>query len=362
MSSTKNATRHKDAAATHILQINFVIDLCVPDWAFQCKCTAFLASRRLTCSVIQGEYLKDGSTSRYKSVHVEKVDAYCDKFKYPNDLVIVVKTGANEVYDKVPTQLLTSLSCYRDILFFSDLEQQFGGYHIHDALENVPMTVQRGNAEFNYYHKLRYFKKHGKDVSKLRETDGTAAWELDKYKFLHMMEDAWRLLPGRKWYVFIEADTYLVQANLFHWLKRLDPSQSLYFGSHAYHKAPFAHGGSGFLLSGVAMAKFVKGDHGVIDMYDEVMKNEPFGDYVLSQALVAKGVNLTNAAPMLSAEKPTTLPFGPGPGGVDSHWCRPIVTMHHITPQEASSLWQLEQQRRDPTVSTSNHSMVPTVN
>lgn len=263
-----------------------------------------------------------------------------------------MKTGANEVYDKVPTQLLTSLSCYRDILIFSDLEQQFGGYRIRDAVENVPMTVRRGNAEFNYYYKLRYYKKHGKDVGKLRESDGTAAWELDKYKFLHMLEDTWRLRPGQKWYFFLEADTYLVQANLFHWLRRLDPSQLLYFGSIAFHKAPFAHGGSGFLLSGVALSKFVKGDHGVIDRHDELMKDEPFGDYVLSQALGAKGVNLTNAAPMLSAEKPTTLPFGPGPAGLDSHWCRPIVTMHHITPQEASTLWELERQRVDPTVST----------
>lgn len=308
----------------------------------------------LTTIIAQGEYLRNGS-SRHKSVHLRRVDAYCAKFKYPKDLVIVLKTGANEVYDKVPTQLLTSLSCYRDILVFSDLEQRFGGYHVHDALENVPMTVQRGNAEFNYYYKLRHYKKHGKDVGKLRETDGTAAWELDKYKFLHMMEDTWRLRPGRKWYFFLEADTYLVQSNLFHWLRRMDSSKLHYYGSHAYHKAPFAHGGSGFLLSGVALAKFVKGDHEVIDRHDELMKQEPFGDYVLSQALVAKGVNLTNAAPMLSAEKPTTLPFGPGPAGIDSHWCRPIVTMHHITPQEASSLWELEQYRPDPTVSPDHY-------
>jgi len=357
---TKNETRHKDAPAADIPEINLAIDFCLPVRAFHCTCIALPGIASADSSIYQGEYFSNVPSSRYKSVHLEKVEGYCDKFKYPNDLVIIVKTGANEVYDKVPTQLLTSLSCYRDILFFSDLEQQFGGYHIHDAIENVPLTIQRGNAEFNYYHKLRWYKNHGKDISRLRETDGTAAWELDKYKFLHMLEDAWRLRPGRKWYVFIEADTYLVQANLFHWLRRLDPTKLVYFGSHAYHKAPFAHGGSGFLLSGAAMAKYVRGDRGIIDMYDEMMKQEPFGDYVLSQALVAKGVNLTNAAPMLSAEKPTTLPFGPGPAGKDSHWCRPIVTLHHITPQEASSLWQLELQRKDPTVSTNHHSVAHT--
>jgi hypothetical protein len=214
----------------------------------------------------------------------------------------------------------------------------------------VPAAIKKGNPDFEYYDKLQHYKRNGEDTSTLRDLDGQSAWDLDKYKFLHMLDETWSLRPDRKWYMFIEADTYLTQTNLFHWLHRLNPAKPLYFGSHTYFKEVFAHGGSGFLLSGNALSTFIRGDHGVIDHFDEVMKREPFGDYVLSQALLETGVNLTNGAPMLSAEKPTTLPFGPGPAGKQSHWCRPILTMHHITPQEASKIWGLEQQRPDPTV------------
>jgi hypothetical protein len=57
---------------------------------------------------------------------------------YPSldpDVVIVVKTGATEALNRIPTQLLTFLSCAKDdVLIFSDMEQDIGGFHVYDAL------------------------------------------------------------------------------------------------------------------------------------------------------------------------------------------------------------------------------------
>jgi hypothetical protein len=280
-----------------------------------------------------------------------KLDSRCDGFANSKDILVVVKTGANEISDKLPTQLLTALHCYDDLLIFSDLEQEIGPYHIYDALDNVTEAAKAHDPIFDYYRTLQDYHSHGQDISLLRESSGKAGWNLDKYKFLHILEKTWKMNPGRKWYVFIEADTYLVRSNLLLWLERLDPSQPLYLGSPtSINGETFSHGGSGFILSGAAMSKFAEGDPGVAARYDEAIKNEQLGDYMLTKALRDKGVEFSKRWPMLQAEKPSTIPFGPGPDSGVRHACQPIVTMHHITPDEASRIWLFEQQRLDNTV------------
>ena len=279
------------------------------------------------------------------------IDSGCNPLAVPSDTVIIVKTGANELYEKLPTQLLTSLHCYddEDLLFFSDLEQNLGLYTIHDALDNVTESVKINNQHFDYYRTMQQYHKDGQSVNTIvREQTREAAWNLDKYKFLHMLEKSWKLRPNRKWYVYIEADTYLVQSNLRLWLERLDSSKPLYLGSPTYvNGVGFAHGGSGIVLSGAALSQFADGDEGVAARYDEMMTHEMYGDYVLMKALKDKGVDFTSAWPMLQNEKPSTIPFGPGPDNGVRHWCQPIVTMHHITPEEASQIWAFEQTRQD---------------
>ena len=278
------------------------------------------------------------------------IDSRCDALSNPPDTVVVVKTGANGIYDKVPTQILTALYCYDDLLFFSDLGQQLGPYSIHDALANVTGSVKMNNPQFDYYHMLQQYHKDGRNIGALRQKTGDAAWNLDKYKFIHMLEKSWKLRPNRKWYVYIEADTYLVRSNLRLWLDRLDPTEPLYLGSPTYvNGEAFSHGGSGFVLSGVSLSQFANGDESVAARYDEMMKRERFGDYVLMRALRDKGVDFRPAWPMLQGEKPFTIPFGPSLDNGVRHWCQPIVTMHHITPDEASQIWAFEQQRQNVT-------------
>ena len=275
----------------------------------------------------------------------------CDVFAKSAGVQVIVKTGANEIYEKLPTQLLTSLRCYEDLLIFSDLEQRIGPHHVHDALDNVTESVKLDNPDFDYYRTLQEYQKNGQDLGTLK--GGDAAWNLDRYKFLHMLEKTWRMRPDRDWYVFIEADTYMVRSNLLIWLARLDPSKPLYLGSPTFVGADaFAHGGSGIILSKGAMAKFFEGGpaSGVAASYDETMKLSGLGDHALMKALRDKGVEFSHRWPMLQAEKPTTIPFGPGPDNGVRHWCQPIVTTHHITPDEASTIWQFEQRRATPQV------------
>lgn len=54
----------------------------------------------------------------------------------------------------------------------------------------------------------------------------------------------------------------------------------------------------------------------------------------------------------MNGEKPATLPFGP------SHWCQPIVTMHHMNSEEINTFWHFER-RRQLTLTESSSSSIP---
>lgn len=49
-------------------------------------------------------------------------------------IVVSVKTGATEAAVKIPMQMQTTLRCVKNVFLFSDLEQDIGEYHLHDAL------------------------------------------------------------------------------------------------------------------------------------------------------------------------------------------------------------------------------------
>jgi hypothetical protein len=261
----------------------------------------------------------------------------CEGFPNMNGIQLVMKTGATEAFDKLPTQLLTNLQCVPDFLLFSDLEQQIGRYHVYDVLDRVDDTIRKAHSEFQLYKAQQACPISQKDCTK----DMKGAWDLDKYKFLNMVERTWEMRPDREWYVFAEADTYVFWPNIVHWLReRAKPEEHPYVGSVALINGfPFAHGGSGYVVSGALMKKMIEKIPGIAAKYDEKAPHECCGDLLISMALDEVGAKVKQAHPMFNGEKPNTLPYGNG------HWCEPIFTMHHMNSEEVSSVWQYEQTR-----------------
>ncbi|KAL1964133.1 hypothetical protein VTN77DRAFT_7221 [Rasamsonia byssochlamydoides] len=276
-------------------------------------------------------------------------DRRCDAFPHAANTLIIVKTGANVIYDKLPIQLLTALRCARDPLIFSDLAQTLGPYRVYDVLDNVTEDIKNG-PEFDYYRTLQDYQKSGQDVRTLCETSRDAAWKLDRFKFIHMLKKTWTMRPHHDWYAFVEDDTYLMWTNLMLWLERLDPSEPLYLGSQTYfNNEAFAHGGSGIILSRETMSRVLDEDPDITARYDRIVQNEIYGDYTLMKALQEKGISLGLYKPMLQGEKQNTLRFGPGRYLGERYWCQPLITMHHVTPVDVDSIWRFEQQRTDLT-------------
>jgi hypothetical protein len=269
---------------------------------------------------------------------------------YPSldsDVVIVVKTGATEALNRIPTLLLTFLSCAKDdVLIFSDMEQEIGGFHVYDALEDVVGEAKTVNSDFELYELQKQIKLFGEDVSTLSKAK--EAWALDKYKNIHTAQKAWELRPNRTWYFFIDADTYVVWPSFFAWLKRLDPSKDVYLGNTIHTLNLFAHGGSGYLISRAGMLELAGGEHGpkIAANFDISASTTCCGDAELAGALSHKNVSLIDSYPLINDHKPRNMPFGP------KYWCQPIITMHHMSPEEVNDLWQFEQSRENPKVSS----------
>ncbi|KAI9734208.1 MAG: hypothetical protein M1834_002308 [Cirrosporium novae-zelandiae] len=271
-------------------------------------------------------------------------DPRCEAFPDPGDLLIVVKTGATEAYAKLPVQLVTNLQCAKNFLIFSDLEQDIGKYHLYDALDNVSANVKYEHPDFQLYWKQKEYYANGEDISSLKVNN--AGWNLDKFKFLHMMEKTWSMQPHYNWYFFMEADTYIIWSNLLTWLKQFDPIMPLYVGSPTQiSDTAFAHGGSGYLLSGATMQRLAD-DPGIGQRYDSQMLGTCCGDHMLGIALREKGVQLGSAWPMINGEKGRTLPYA------RDQWCQPLITMHHVNPEEMSQMWKFEQRRKNFEVRT----------
>ncbi|KAI5249751.1 hypothetical protein E4T43_00632 [Aureobasidium subglaciale] len=277
----------------------------------------------------------------------------CPPSSETSDIVLSIKTGATEAFDKLPTQLLTILQCADNLLLFSDLDQDIHSLHIHDVLDRYDPDFLANHADFELYREQKKYQAEGRDIQTLasmkdsnsdwRTAGHNAAWALDKYKFLHMIERAWELQPDKDWYVFAETDTYIVWRNLVQWLKGFDPTEPLYLGRGEPMKKEegdgfyFAHGGSGFVLSRAAMYLFCETNKGLASRWDARIPDLWFGDYVVAKAIKEElGLNLTSAAPMFSGHKPMNLPIGAG------IWCRPVITQHHLRSEEVQTLWMLE--------------------
>ncbi|KAK3066678.1 hypothetical protein LTR53_016879, partial [Teratosphaeriaceae sp. CCFEE 6253] len=207
------------------------------------------------------------------AVATSQPTSHCDRYPDTGRVAVILKTGATEALDKIPTQLVTSLQCVREPLLFSDLEQRLGSHTIYDVLANVSREVVDLNTDFDIYRTQHALAASGREtelrsLSSLpiadrgwRTSGKSAAWGLDKYMFLHMIELASRLQPDRDWYVFLEGDTYLSWRNLLDFLASYDAGGLWYFGEpvRMYDHPSLlysAHGGAGFVLSGAVVREW----------------------------------------------------------------------------------------------------------
>ena len=225
---------------------------------------------------------------------------------------------------------------------------------MHDVLAAVDDRVKETNGDFAHYLRLQRLGREGFDQSELSDSsyesgpvgkNDNAGWRLDKWKFLPMMVRTLEFRPDKKWYVFVEPDTYLVWSNLLQWLQKLDPSKPFYSGSEVQiGEDIFAHGGSAFVMSRSAIQKGAELYTSEPDEWHTRTSQHWAGDCILGTALQKAGVGMAWGWPMFQGGNPADMNWADAKvDRIKLLWCGPAISYHHFDPDQVQDMWEFEQ-------------------
>jgi hypothetical protein len=255
----------------------------------------------------------------------------CASLPRSEDVFVVMKTGSTVLRDRLPIHFETTFKCIPDYTIFSDANESFRGHIVNDALSYIDESIKsQFPSDFQLHDHIR-----DRGGSALSTNQG---WKLDKYKFLPMIKGALDARPNARWFVFIEDDTAIVWSNLLRWLASYDYRRPYFFGrEEKVADRPFAHGGSGYVLSNAALRQAVNYMEPRMQEYFNLTNEVIYGDISLGWMLSDSGIPLTNVWPLFQGESPDRIQY------TEDIWCQPVLTQHHMSSQAIASLWMLEQ-------------------
>lgn len=255
-------------------------------------------------------------------------------------VLVILKTGATELYQKLPTHFVTTFTCVPHFMIFSDLAQNFADYPVYDAIAPVSKNFREHHRDFELYRKLQQYQAEGQDMSKLK---GDGGWNLDKWKFLPMLHQAFESAEKNiDWFILMEADTSVSWTNLLQWLRTMDHTKPFYLGAqNVIGDTTFAHGGSGVVMSRRAADLLSErrqriGKVNYDEMWEERTSTSCCGDEIIARAFMEVDVPLTPAWPLIQGETVASIDWK------EEHWCTVAVTWHHVQPIELDTMFQFQ--------------------
>lgn len=268
-------------------------------------------------------------------------------YRLEDDMVLITKVGSATAHKRLLIHLaeqpLSNLYTPNHI-YVSDFALTLGNITFYDALANVSTTIAQLDEFKSLRAELTALMQSNQDLDDMSQKDG--GWKLDKYKFLPAIAEAYRRFPAKKWYVMVEADTFLFWNQLVKWLSTLDENKQLMIGHPSFcdydgQSTMFTHGGSGIVLSKAIVEASFGQDSDFEHTHDELIQKSAFGDALLSKSIYDSPlVTLNELSPeggeKFNSDPPRVLKF------TRDNWCTPIMSFHHITPADAAHLYDFE--------------------
>ncbi|KAF7718711.1 N-acetylgalactosaminide beta-1,3-galactosyltransferase [Penicillium ucsense] len=278
--------------------------------------------------------------------------SFCPPMEGMDDILVVMKTGVTEAKDKVPVHFKTTLRCVPNYIIYSDFEEEIEGVKIYDVLQGMDPDVMKQVPDFDLYNRIKKLGRQGLAQDDFADEANSAVgkpnnpgWKLDKWKFLPMIIESLRYRPKAKWYVFMEADTYISWPTLLQWLKHFDHRKPWYLGTETQiADVIFAHGGSGFMISHPALKLAAEEYTARRTELHHYTDGHWAGDCVLGKVLADAGVNLHFSWPILQNSNLGEL----DEFNVDLYrqpWCFIAAAFHHLNARQIQDLWAYEQKR-----------------
>lgn len=325
----------------------------VVGWMHRCKTAVLGVCLVLALLVVLHDHTSSPSPSPSPSTSssttnlaVTSSTATPAPYRLEDDIVLITKVGSATLHQRLLIHLIQQPLSHiytPNTLYVSDYPLTIGNITFYDALSNLSSTISALPDFRSLRDELHALLQNNQNLAEMSKDAG---WKLDKYKFLPAVAEAWRRFPGRRWYVMVEADTFLFWDEMVKWLGGLDSGRQLMMGHASFcdydgKSTMFAHGGSGIVLSyGLVKASFGK-DADFEHSHDSLIQASAFGDALLSKSLYdTPGVNLKELSPegeeRFNSDPPRVLKF------VKVNWCKPILTFHHITPTDATHLYDFQ--------------------
>ena len=143
----------------------------------------------------------------------------------------------------------------------------------------------------------------------------------------------------------METDTFLFWSTTLKYLSTLDHTKPYCVGHRSTVRSPhpFAHGGSGYVLSNPAMRILVNYMEANRTELENFVAQEWAGDIALGLVLKDVGIPITHAWPIYQPHHFGMLDFGLEYDD-KRFWCYPAGSYHHMTSDAIEEFWNFEQE------------------
>ncbi|KAI0095901.1 hypothetical protein F4814DRAFT_457491 [Daldinia grandis] len=271
----------------------------------------------------------------------------CPQSNFQNDVLVVLRVNATEIPKKLPVHFKTVLSCVPDYVIYSDAEQTIGGHHIYDFLDQLSETLRDAISEFELYNQLHISVGEEQEYRTGR-LDGALRppnKRHQQWKLLPIAERALQYRPQARWYVFLEADTYMVWQNVLDYLANFDAEQPYYLGSDMNVQDVLSPPKElGFALSNPAIEKVAEYWKEYQTEWHQNSNQDWAGDITIEHALQDVGKDSARAFPYLQTNSLATINWAAlGPN--ERFQCSAPLIFHHMTEEEFTLMWKFEQER-----------------
>lgn len=144
--------------------------------------------------------------------------------------------------------------------------------------------------------------------------------------------------PDKKWYVFVEPDTFIFWQSLLVYLSNLDSTKPYYLGGQInIGSIEFGQGGNGFIVSRPALQNVVTHYQTHQNEYEDFTVGHWAGDCVLGKAFKDSGTPLTRAWPIIQGDDIGNMNYNHR-----TQWCQPTVSYHHISSSVIQDMFEFE--------------------
>lgn len=199
---------------------------------------------------------------------------------------------------------------------------------------NMTLAIQEGRKE----EAESYSKAVGWELDALKVHIAQSLQPLDSnsgranllQQFIPSLALAWKELPGKRWYIMQDDDTFILRPSLYRFLEHLDPSKELYLGNAiGDYKGRFAHGGSSFILSNKAMSRLLDDNPDVVSQAYVASLDEIWGDKLVATTLMKVGVYLSERyGHFFNGERPLITKIAA------DRLCSPLISFHGLARPE----------------------------